>query len=214
MQRDFLSIPFIKASGVDEVADAIDQIAANPIGIASWDSVPDDVTVNFRIAHSRNALLLAFDVVETEVLARFNQNQQPVYRDSCVEMFISFDQGEHYYNLEFNSLGTTLSAWGSGREKRIPLPDQALSGIESRTIINRTSQLRSSGLTNWTLNLYIPVSVFIHDRVSDISGMQLTANFYKCGDDLQKPHFLSWQKIETLQPDFHQPKWFGLIRFS
>ncbi len=42
----------------------------------------------------------------------------------------------------------------------------------------------------------------------------LKANFYKCGDELQTPHFLSWNPIEIEKPDFHRPDFFGTLRFE
>lgn len=34
------------------------------------------------------------------------------------------------------------------------------------------------------------------------------ANFYKCGDDLPAPYYLSWNKIIAPKPDFHYPDFF------
>ena len=38
--------------------------------------------------------------------------------------------------------------------------------------------------------------------------------FYKCGDKLQTPHFLSWNPIDLPKPDFHCPAFFGLLQFD
>ncbi len=42
----------------------------------------------------------------------------------------------------------------------------------------------------------------------------MSANFYKCGDKLTVPHFVTWNSIGTNKPDFHQPKFFGELYFS
>lgn len=34
------------------------------------------------------------------------------------------------------------------------------------------------------------------------------AGFYKCGDETGRPHYGSWQKVETDAPDFHRPEFF------
>ncbi|WP_350005689.1 carbohydrate-binding family 9-like protein, partial [Phocaeicola dorei] len=47
-----------------------------------------------------------------------------------------------------------------------------------------------------------------------LDGMVVRANFYKCGDELQKPHFLSWSPIKIEKPDFHRPDFFGLLEFE
>ena len=38
---------------------------------------------------------------------------------------------------------------------------------------------------------------------------KLLGNFYKCGDATLLPHYLSWSQIDTEQPDFHRPEFFG-----
>ena len=43
---------------------------------------------------------------------------------------------------------------------------------------------------------------------------EIKANFYKCGDELQTPHFLSWNPIQIEQPDFHRPDFFGTLEFE
>jgi hypothetical protein len=40
------------------------------------------------------------------------------------------------------------------------------------------------------------------------------ANFYKCGDELPTPHFLSWNPIEWKEPSFHRPEQFGKLIFE
>lgn len=40
------------------------------------------------------------------------------------------------------------------------------------------------------------------------------ANFYKCGDKLQTPHFLSWNPINLEKPNFHCPEFFGTLNFE
>ena len=39
-------------------------------------------------------------------------------------------------------------------------------------------------------------------------------NFYKCGDLLPEPHFICWNKVETTDPDFHQPDFFAPVVFD
>ena len=51
------------------------------------------------------------------------------------------------------------------------------------------------------------------ESIESLKGVCATANFYKCGDDLPEPHFVSWNKIEAPTPNFHLPKYFGEIEF-
>jgi hypothetical protein len=39
----------------------------------------------------------------------------------------------------------------------------------------------------------------------------LRANLYKCGDECDLPHYISWSPIDLPSPDFHCPDFFGKI---
>ena len=54
---------------------------------------------------------------------------------------------------------------------------------------------------------------FSHE-MADLNGKTMRANFYKCGDLLQTPHFLSWAPIDLPQPKFHCPEFFGEVTFE
>jgi len=47
-----------------------------------------------------------------------------------------------------------------------------------------------------------------------LNGKTMRANFYKCGDKLQTPHFLSWAPIDLPKPKFHCPEFFGELVFE
>jgi hypothetical protein len=42
---------------------------------------------------------------------------------------------------------------------------------------------------------------------------KIFGNFYKCADDTENPHFLSWNPILLATPNFHCPDYFGGIFF-
>ena len=42
----------------------------------------------------------------------------------------------------------------------------------------------------------------------------MRGNFYKCGNQLPKPHFLSWNPIPTDNVQFHCPEFFGELDFE
>src|SRR5690606_19542787 len=154
---------------------------------------------------------LVFYVEEKHLKAVYRETNQPVYKDSCVEFFVSFD-GKNYYNLEFNSLGTALIGYGASREAREYLPTDLIEKIQTRSIINPANS-KEGERVSWNLQIKIPLEVFYAEQSLKLSGLTSHANFYKCGDDLPEPHYVSWNKIETPEPDFHRPEYFGEIRF-
>ena len=62
--------------------------------------------------------------------------------------------------------------------------------------------------------LIIPAEAFFRTAIIGFDGMRMKGNFYKCGDHLQKPHFLSWNPIHVDRPDFHRPEFFGELVFE
>ena len=68
--------------------------------------------------------------------------------------------------------------------------------------------------TTWHLAIVLPATAFFKHHITSFDGMAATANFYKCGDLLAQPHFLSWNKIDIAKPDFHRPDFFGKITFE
>ena len=58
------------------------------------------------------------------------------------------------------------------------------------------------GECSWELAMVIPVSAFFQHSVGSLDGKTMKGNFYKCGDKLQTPHFLSWSPIGLERPMF------------
>ena len=63
--------------------------------------------VRFAAGHDGKRLLLRFEVEEGCTMARVAEDNGPVWTDSAVEFFISFDE-RGYYNFEFNCIGRAL----------------------------------------------------------------------------------------------------------
>ena len=66
----------------------------------------------------------------------------------------------------------------------------------------------------WELTLSIPNNAFQYHQFKTLKGQNCRGNFYKCGDDLPQPHFVVWNNIETPEPDYHRPEFFGSIAFK
>lgn len=187
-----------------------------PINIQPWPEYPeyyDLPKVSFKIAHGNDCIFIKYEVEEHEVLARYRNTNDPVYKDSCVEFFIAFGDENSYYNLEFNRLGTCLGGFGTPDETRTLLPAELLETIRyERTILQKNGGREPT--INWTLMLIIPMQVFCFHQVNVLKGKKCRVNFYKCGDDLTQPHYLAWKNIVIPKPDFHQPDFFGNAEFE
>jgi hypothetical protein len=201
---------------VGNVVALLEKQKSHPVNIQPWPEYPeyyDLPKVSFRIAHGNDCIFIKYDVEEHEVLARYRNTNDPVYKDSCVEFFIAFDDEKTYYNLEFNRLGTCLGGFGVPGETRASLPAELLETIRhERSILQKKGGAEPT--INWTLMLVIPIQVFCFHPVNILKGKKCRVNFYKCGDDLTQPHYLAWRNIVTPKPDFHQPDFFGNAEFD
>lgn len=187
------------------------------ISCVNWpDDYPYAPSANFSVAHDDDALYIRFRVIEDCAMARVTEDQGPVWTDSCVEFFVSFDD-TGYYNFEFNCIGTALLAFR--KEK----PNATVAPAEVMAMIGRTSTLgrepfeervlTTGDRVNWELNVRIPKEAFFKHDFKTLSGVKAKGNFYKCGDGLSQPHFLSWSPIDLPSPNFHVEAFFGDLAF-
>ncbi|HYA48192.1 MAG TPA: carbohydrate-binding family 9-like protein, partial [Burkholderiales bacterium] len=193
-------------------------------GAAGWPAVPSLTVghylwsknsyappVEARLCYNERFLFVRFLVEEGRVRARFTRFQDPVYKDSCVELFVDAfpDLGRGYLNLEANALGTLLAAFGPDRHHRAPLTRDELRGF--RAAPSLTSPVDGEiAAGRWTLAYRVPLGLFRKLYGRDIvPGQPAAANFYKCGDETEFPHYGVWSAVGTPTPDFHRPEFFG-----
>ncbi|WP_295670214.1 carbohydrate-binding family 9-like protein [uncultured Mucilaginibacter sp.] len=210
-----LKVPYLPGihygSSALDSADLFSQTKPNKLTCEPWPAVFDRPEVTFNIGYGDDAIFLAFCVKEKHFKAIYQRTNEPVYKDSCVEFFITFDDDETYYNFEFNAIGTALVGYGLPGDREL-LPALLISDIKS-TASNKT--VRGDSLPfEWELSLVIPFSLFYKHSISTLKGMACKANFYKCGDDLPEPHFLCWNNIIADKPNFHLPQYFGALIFE
>lgn len=213
-----LNVKKISAANVpvEAIPTLLDQekIAFQPIEMVNWPEYPYQPSVQFRVAHTGDALLLHFKVREASVRAVATADNGRVWEDSCVEFF-SVPAGDGvYYNLECNCAGTLLVGGGADRKDRQRASQEVLDRVQRWASLGRQPFDERIGECHWEVALVVPVSTFFLHRLDTLSGCQIRANFYKCGDLLQTPHFLSWNPIKLEQPNFHCPEFFGLLHFE
>jgi hypothetical protein len=209
-----ITVPYLSLADqfdMIELSRSLDSKDRHVIAEISWPSWSYKPEVRFSIAHNDQSIFLKYYVSERETKTVYTEINDPVYKDSCVEFFISFNQGNSYYNLEFNSKGVCLAGYGVNREERELLPVEVVELIKCFPICH---PVYGDETTRWELCLHIPVGVFCYDQLPELSSKEASANFYKCGDDLALPHFLSWNQIDSDEPNFHLPEYFGKLTFA
>lgn len=182
----------------------------HPIKCVNWPAQFNyQPTVKFMIARSELAFYIYFKVEENGVKAVYTNDQDPVWQDSCVEFFVGLPHDLGYANFEFNCIGTCLASRRTSRNDNIhPLTPSEMASIERYATLGDLP-ITTHEKTNWELSVRIPFSVLGMNHSE--KPTQLRANFYKCGDETDTPHYLSWSEIDTPAPDFHQQEFFGVL---
>ena len=181
------------------------------IACLNWpDAFPYRPEASFDIRHCGDALQLRFRVQEDAVRAVCAADREHAWEDSCVEFFFDPHGDGTYYNLECTCTGWLYLCRGTGRHGREFLPEAAYAAISRRCSLGREPFGLRPGPTAWEVELDIPAAVF---GLAAFDGLRARGNFYKCGDKLPVPHYLSWAPIATPRPDFHRPEYFDNLIF-
>lgn len=187
-----------------------DKIQINTLNWKDYRYRPD---VRLSIAYGDNEVYLKYYVTEDYFKAEKTETNQMVCEDSCVEFFVSPENDGVYYNLEFNGIGTVLLGTGTGRADSKRADPGIISKIRTKSSVGNTPVKERKGKFEWSITIAVPFEVFFHHKIKDLKGKTFRANFYKCGDMLSVPHYVTWNPVGTENPDYHQPEYFGMLKF-
>lgn len=150
---------------------------------------------------------------EDNPVSLHTENDSYVYKDSCLEFFFNAypEESDIYLNFEVNHIGTIYVQFGAGRGDR-----KLLSGLQIAYPEVRTFKGKDEQGDFWGIEYEIPLNILqaIYGKNDIFSGQIIKAGLYKCGDNTGRPHYGSWQKIETETPDFHRPEFFGKLEIK
>ncbi len=200
-------------------AEDLDKIFAtlpeHTIGSCNWpEQFPYTPEAAFRIFHDGKNVYIKFTVTENDIKAAVTEDQGRTWTDPCVEFFVSPQGNLDYYNFECTCIGKLLLAWH---------PADAPKEAASMNVINSVKRFPSLGTEpfelrkgehSWSVIEIIPATALFRSGIESFDGKEMGANFYKCGDELPTPHFLSWNPIEWAEPSFHRPEQFGKLIFE
>jgi len=171
-----------------------------------------------KVAYDDKAIYVIFKVEDRYVKAVHAENQDAVYKDSCVEFFFvpggDIDQG--YFNLEMNCGGTMLFHHQlKPREGSVAISPGHISQMEVAATLPKIVNPEIREKTDWVVEYRIPFSILkeYHDFATPTAETEWRANFYKCADESSHPHWITWAPVKNPTPDFHLPEFFGTLKF-
>jgi hypothetical protein len=199
---------------LDIISTNLDGLRKNNIDLLNWKDFDYKPEVAFSIGYTDYEIMLKYYINEEYFKAEKTESNQMVCEDSCVEFFTSPGNDGIYYNIEFNGIGTCLLGTGTSRETSKRADPWIIAGIRRMTSMGEEPVRERKGKFTWTITIAIPLNVFFHHKITALKGKSFRANFYKCGDKLTVPHYVTWSPVRTPKPDFHRPEFFGMLRFS
>lgn len=187
----------------------------NSIGEVNWEKYRYKPVVEFSLGYTEKELIIKYYVTEECFKAEKTETNQNVFEDSCVEFFFLLPDEKAYCNLEFNGIGTCLAGMGTSRNDRVRLNEKLVEKIRRKSSAGESPVSEVRQAFSWDLVVAIPRDLLKDHSTDDLlQGRQLKANFYKCGDKLSAPHYLTWNPILTEKPDYHRPEYFGTLKFK
>ena len=207
----------LNTTAISDIPELLDRFGVeyNDVDIANWPEYNKQTPVaQFRIAHTGSNIVINYRATESSVASTANELGWNVWEDACMEFFCSPADDCIYYNMECNCTGSVLLCGGAPRTERPAAQPEVLNTIKRWSSLGREPFAERIGTCTWQVVLVIPSSVFFMHNVDNLDGKTFRANFYKCGDKLQQPHFLSWNAINNPKPNFHLPQFFGTIVFE
>lgn len=178
-----------------------------------------------KLLYTSTAIHVFYQVTESNVLANATKLNDPVWRDSCVELFLKPKADDtRYFNVEMSCNGVLLASCVTDPT---PTPDGPQGRVlitpeQAESVIIRTSFPRHQPIpvelahrTIWQLGLTLPLALLeaFFGPLGDPAGQVWRANLYKCCEANSTPHWASWSPIGD-QLNFHQPDRFAAIRFA
>jgi hypothetical protein len=206
LKSDYPSLEEISA----ELDKKDDHIVIDTINWKGYEYKPD---VAIAAAYSNHEIFLKYYITESYFKAEKTDTNQMVCEDSCVEFFVSPENDGIYYNMEFNGIGTCLLGTGTDRASSRRANPDVISKIRRLSSVGREPVREITGEYKWTITIAVPFEVFFRHQITDLKGKTFRANFYKCGDNLTVPHYVTWNPVGTENPDYHQPGYFGILKF-
>ncbi|MCK9412609.1 MAG: carbohydrate-binding family 9-like protein [Prolixibacteraceae bacterium] len=172
-----------------------------------------------KVMYNEEGILVIFRVKDRFVRCVTHEVNGPVWDDSCVEFFFSPDQNspDKYFNLEVNCGGTALMHYNTVPRKEFKvIQSEDVQRIEIAHSLPKITDPENPDPVTWTIAYVIPFSLL--EKYAHVTrpkkGVSWRANFYKIADKTSNQHYISWSPIENGVVDYHQPQFFGVLKFE
>jgi hypothetical protein len=168
-----------------------------------------DITSQAQLCYDEEAIYVRLSAKEANIRAEENGPLGMPCQDSCLEFFFSpMEEDPRYFNFEFNPVKCMFLGLGSCRYDSVRLLPSA-----AEELFNPCPVLTENG---WEITYTVPYSYIrqFFPEFNPCSGYSTRANFYKCAEKTEPPHFLCWSLVVDRPWSFHNYDRFGTVHFE
>ena len=168
---------------------------------------PISICAQAQVCYDENALYVRLSAVEENIRAELTGPLDEICEDSCLEFFFCPIAGDkRYFNIECNLNGCLYLGFGPNVDDLVRLIP------ENPDIVPEAKRIEGG----WETVYSIPYSFIrkFFPEFSPVPGYSIRANFYKCGDKTEQPHYLAWNPVPYQRCPFHNPEAFGAVHFE
>lgn len=174
-----------------------------------YQDTPGDITAHAQICCNENEFLLHLTTCEKNFIKEQTGSFGRPCLDSCLEFFFCpMENDNRYFNIEFNPNCCVYCGLGTSMADLIRfIPEQDTNEIFTPIVKTTTD--------GWEIFYKIPFN-FIRRIFPDFKvyeGKKIRANCFKCADNSNPPHYLSWSKVDEQHFTFHNQERFGVMNF-
>lgn len=181
----------------------IDTLIEYKIKYSLWETQIPETFVKIGFI-KEEGFYFKFKVYEENPVAIYKNHSDPVFKDSAVEAFVEIIQGLGYFNIEINSNGKALCAFGKDRNERV-----RFSEFEYNLLRIKTKKEEKY----WEVEFLLP-NKLIEEKYKKLENIKsIRLNLYKICE-CENPHFGSMFFVDTKEPDFHRPEFFEEIKIE
>lgn len=194
-------------------------------GSPDWSAIPElEITETYRhaledtpvrawtqVAYNDTALLVRQRATEPHIRKELTGLLDEVCEDSCLEFFFCPMEGDlRYFNIEYNPNCSRFLGFGTCIPDLVRLlPDEDNDRFCPRAV-------ETDG--GWELTYQIPYEFIrrFFPGFEAAPGKTMRANFSKCGNHTQIPHWLTWNRVPFSKDKFtfHIPEHYGQLIFG
>ncbi len=176
---------------------------------------------SLQLLHDNQSFYGLFVVRDRYVRCTHQAYGEPVYQDSCVELFLQPKPERGYFNFEFNCGGAFLVNYITDPtgapahfKEHARLNAKDVAGVRVATSLPRLVDPEIAQPVSWWLSFSIPATVLekFVGPVGALSGQVWRGNAFKCGSGTSHPHWAAWSPVDEL--NFHLPRCFGELLFE